>query len=45
MSPTRLYMAMLATENPTIHMPNNLGDVLYTTELWHELQPTPRTSS
>jgi len=30
--PTRLYMAMLAKENPTIDMPNNLGDVLYTTE-------------
>lgn len=29
---TRLYMAMLAKENPTIDMPNNLGDVLYTTE-------------
>ena len=25
---TRLYMAMLAKENPTIDMPNNLGDVL-----------------
>ena len=30
--PTRLYMAMLAKENPAIDMPNNLGDVLYTTE-------------
>lgn len=28
---TRLYMAMLAKENPTIDMPNNLGDVLWTT--------------
>lgn len=28
---TRLYMAMLARENPSIPMPNNLGDVLYTT--------------
>lgn len=27
---TRLYMAMLAKENPEIDMPNNLGDVLYT---------------
>lgn len=27
---TRLYMAMLAKENPEIEMPNNLGDVLYT---------------
>lgn len=27
----RLYMAMLARENPSIVMPNNLGDVLYTT--------------
>lgn len=26
----RLYMAMLAKENPHIDMPNNLGDVLYT---------------
>ncbi len=26
----RLYMAMLAKENPAIEMPNNLGDVLYT---------------
>ncbi len=26
----RLYMAMLAKENPSIEMPNNLGDVLYT---------------
>ncbi len=29
---TRLYMAMLAKENPNIDMPNNLGDVMYTTE-------------
>ncbi len=28
---TRLYMAMLAKENPTIDMPNNLGDVICTT--------------
>ena len=28
---TRLYMAMLARNNPEIDMPNNLGDVLYTT--------------
>lgn len=28
---TRLYMAMLAKENPDIDMPNNLGDVLWTT--------------
>lgn len=28
---TRLYMAMLAKENPTIDMANNLGDVLWTT--------------
>lgn len=28
---TRLYMAMLARENPSILIPNNLGDVLYTT--------------
>lgn len=28
---TRLYMAMLAKENPSIEMPNNLGNVLYTT--------------
>lgn len=27
---TRLYMAMLAKENPTIDMPTNLGDVLWT---------------
>lgn len=26
----RLYMAMMAKENPAIEMPNNLGDVLYT---------------
>ena len=25
-------MAMLAKENPTIDMPNNLGDVLWTTD-------------
>jgi beta-glucosidase len=31
-SATRLYMAMLAKENPNIAMPNNLGDVLYTTD-------------
>ncbi len=29
---TRLYMAMLAKENPEIEMPRNLGDVLYTSE-------------
>ncbi len=29
---TRLYMAMLAKKNPTIEMPNNLGDVLWTTD-------------
>lgn len=29
---TRLYMAMLAKENPTIDMPNNLGNVLWTTD-------------
>nr|MBR4280949.1 hypothetical protein [Clostridia bacterium] len=28
----RLYMAMLAKENPTIVMPKNLGDVLYTAD-------------
>lgn len=28
---TRLYMAMMAKKNPTIDMPNNLGDVLWTT--------------
>lgn len=27
----RLYMAMLAKENPAINMPNNLGDVICTT--------------
>lgn len=27
----RLYMAMMARENPDILMPNNLGDVLFTT--------------
>lgn len=30
-SATRLYMAMLAKENPSIEMPNNLGNVLCTT--------------
>lgn len=29
---TRLYMAMLAKENPNIEMANNLGDVLWTTD-------------
>lgn len=29
---TRLYMAMLAKENPEIDMPNNLGDVIVTTD-------------
>ena len=29
---TRLYMAMAARNNPEIDMPNNLGDVLYTTD-------------
>lgn len=29
---TRLYMAMMARNNPSIVMPNNLGDVLYTTD-------------
>ena len=28
---TRLYMAMVAKGNPSIEMPNNLGNVLYTT--------------
>ena len=28
----RLYMAMLAKDNPNILMPNNLGDVLFTAE-------------
>ncbi len=28
---TRLYMAMLVKENPTVDMPNNLGDVILTT--------------
>lgn len=28
---TRLYMAMLAKENPNVDMANNLGDVLWTT--------------
>lgn len=27
---TRLYMAMMARENPTLDMPTNLGDVLWT---------------
>lgn len=29
---TRLYMAMLAKQNPHVDMPNNLGDVILTTE-------------
>lgn len=29
---TRLYMAMMAKENPAVNMPNNLGDVLWTTD-------------
>ena len=29
---TRLYMAMLAKENPEIEMPRNLGNVLFTSE-------------
>ncbi len=29
---TRLYMAMMAKEDPTIEMPNNLGNVLWTTD-------------
>lgn len=29
---TRLYMAMLAKRNPNVEMPNNLGDVIVTTE-------------
>ena len=29
---TRLYMAMLAKRNPEIDMPNNLGDVIVTTD-------------
>lgn len=29
---TRLYMAMMAKEDPAIDMPNNLGDVLWTTD-------------
>lgn len=29
---TRLYMAMMAKANPTIVMPNNLGDVMFTTD-------------
>ena len=29
---TRLYMAMLAKENPAIEMPRNLGNVLFTSE-------------
>lgn len=31
-SETRLYMAMLAKHNPSIDMPNNLGDVIVTTD-------------
>ncbi len=31
-TPVRLYMAMMAKENPSLVMPNNLGDVLYTTD-------------
>ena len=31
-SQTRLYMAMLAKKNPEIDMPNNLGDVIVTTD-------------
>lgn len=29
---TRLYMAMMAKQNPSIDMPNNLGDVIVTTD-------------
>ncbi len=29
---TRLYMAMLAKRNPEVEMPNNLGDVIVTTD-------------
>ena len=29
---TRLYMAMLAKENPAVEMPRNLGNVLYTSD-------------
>ncbi len=29
---TRLYMAMLAKRNPSVDMPNNLGDVIVTTD-------------
>ena len=29
---TRLYMAALVKENPNYELPNNLGDVLYTTD-------------
>lgn len=29
---TRLYMAMMAKQNPHVDMPNNLGDVIVTTE-------------
>lgn len=29
---TRLYMAMLAKQNPNVEMPNNLGDVILTTD-------------
>ena len=31
-SATRLYMAMLAKQNPEIDMPNNLGNVIVTTD-------------
>ena len=29
---TRLYMAMLAKENPAVEMPRNLGNVIYTSD-------------
>lgn len=29
---TRLYMTMMAKENPSVDMPNNLGNVLWTTD-------------
>ena len=29
---TRLYMTMMAKEDPTVDMPNNLGNVLWTTD-------------
>ena len=29
---TRLYMTMMAKEDPSVDMPNNLGDVLWTTD-------------